>query len=150
MDIWARLLSELKITLGRTPFRDWPAMILLWLQLRRLTTALDTLFTAWREGSLPAQPQPAPPVADPAPASPRIEAKPRAAKRRAPAVRRQAITPAATASATPVAAPARAQPPPRARPAPQPPQTAAILPRALSKNCDNLERWQHRALFVTI
>ncbi len=56
MNVWAHLLSELKITLARTPFRDWPALILVWLQLRHLTACLDDLFTAWRAGTLPPQP----------------------------------------------------------------------------------------------
>ncbi len=64
MNIWAQLLSELKITLARTPFRDWPAMFMLWLHLRRLTQCLETLFTAWQAGTLPPAP-PAPPEAAP-------------------------------------------------------------------------------------
>ena len=74
MNPFGRLLTELKGTIAE---RMWGtcAQILLWLQLRRLTTALDQLFTAWRDGTLPPQPAPAPPPAPsvqmPSPRAPR-------------------------------------------------------------------------------
>ena len=121
MNHWARILSELKITLARTPFRDWPAVILLWLHLRRLTEALDTLFTAWREGTLaapqptpaatPASPTPAPlgaPAVTPARTPARREPSPRRIITRTPGAPAPAvITPRATPARTPRFAPVR-------------------------------------------
>ncbi len=75
MKTFGSLITGLKGTIA-IPWRSFasvPALILFWLQLRRLTAALDDLFNAWRAGDLPpqqsaaAEPAPAPvrtPVAD--------------------------------------------------------------------------------------
>ncbi len=84
MNHWARIISELKMTLRGIPFRDWPAMILLWLQLKHLAEALDTLFSAWRSGTLPAAPEPAAIVPEPAPACAPRRSSPTARPYRAP------------------------------------------------------------------
>ncbi len=63
MNAWARLLTSLHGTVATTASK-----ILFWLTLRRLTAALDELFTAWRNGELPPLPQPAPAAAESAPA----------------------------------------------------------------------------------
>ncbi len=106
MNTWAHIFSGLKGTLA-TPWRSFasvPALILFWLQLRRLTTALDTLFTAWRDGTLP--PPPAAPAARPAsnqdaprPRTPssRPKSAPRARQPRAAAPRRERRAPRAPA-----------------------------------------------------
>ncbi len=97
MNRFGRLLTELKGTIAE---RTWSAcaLILLWLQLKRLTTALDTLFTAWRNGELPAPP-PAAQAPEPVPHTrPRAPSSPCAQPRirtRAPAPRPQTRTPRA-------------------------------------------------------
>ncbi len=66
MNTWARIISELKIANATTLWRacaSVPAMLLFWFQLRRLATALDSLFTAWKAGALP------PPASAPVPSS---------------------------------------------------------------------------------
>ncbi len=79
MNTFTRILTGLK---GTGTLRAWetcvslPAMILLWWQLRRLATALDTLFAAWRAGILPLPAQPAPAVAQPNQDEPRAPAAP--------------------------------------------------------------------------
>ena len=147
MNHWARILSELKITLARTPFRDWPAVILLWLHLRRLTEALDTLFTAWREGALP--PPPAQPTLEVAAIPPRAPAAPKPRPARTPSYPRapRAAAPAATPVPT-AAAPARRRTPTWAHLAPQPARPA--LPPPQSKNCDILAIPLTHALYVPI
>ena len=140
MNIWARILSELKIPLARIPFRDWPAMILLWLHLRRLTTALETLFTAWQSGTLPPPVQPAPPAVKSTPPRTRAQAAPRI-RTRAPRVR-------PTVASTPV--------PHRVR-ADTPRATDVVMPRAHpGAPCTSIQKMRHSlqrrncALFITL
>ena len=52
MNAWDRLLTSLHGTLATTASK-----ILFWLTFRRLVTALDELFTAWRNGELPPPPR---------------------------------------------------------------------------------------------
>ncbi len=70
--------SPLPFLKGLSASRAWgncvhfSALLLLWLQLRRLLGTLDQMFTAWRNGELP----PPPPVPAPVP----TPARPRAAR----------------------------------------------------------------------
>ncbi len=103
MNIFTRTLTELKGPTA-TPARHWraawetcasiPALILVWLHLRRLSAVLEEMFNAWRRGDLPPAPQPQPARRDPAPEpSPRTAApRPNSAPR--PRAKRPRRTPA--------------------------------------------------------
>ena len=96
-----------------------PAALLFWAQLRQLAASLDTLFTAWRDGTLPPPPRapihPTPePVRAPRASSRRAPASPRA-PRRAPHKAQAQPAPSPQARAIPSApriSPLRAQSPP--------------------------------------
>ncbi len=81
MNIFGRILTELKGTITTNAWEKCasvPALILFWWHLRRLTAALDSLFAAWRAGTLPLPAQPAISAAQPAPDRPPATAPSRA------------------------------------------------------------------------
>ncbi len=126
MESLKQLLTELKGTIA-SPWRSFaslPARLLLWLQLRQLVTALDSLFTAWREGSLPPLSQPATPAV---PA--RAAASAPVAKSAAHSAPRQRRAPRARRDSTRPAQPRRAQRPSIAAPPQDPRISRSIAPR---------------------
>ena len=123
MNRFGRLLTELKGTIAERTW-DTCALILLWLHLRRLTSVLDALFTAWRAGTLPVPPQPAPAQAEPAPAVP-----PTRAPRPYSARPRQRRTPRASNALQARPAPTQSTPPQPHHP-PQPLRQPNPAPRA--------------------
>ncbi len=149
MIVFGRTLPDLKTIIATVASRDWaaiPALILFWLQLRRLTTCLDEMFAAWRSGALPPQPtQPLAPATSPIPPA---ATRPRAVSRHAAMPRRRTRAPRpAQARSTGAARPRQVWPPP-AHSVPFPARIA--VPRLLSKKCDILARTPHCAHIIAL
>ncbi len=151
MNTWAHIISGLKGTFA-TPWRSCariPELLLFWLTLKRLTTALDTLFTAWREGTLPPPPAPAATRAAPKPPCPAANTPHRATPR----IRKSQARPAQARMrpAPGILLPAAPRVPPAAAPSPaDPPGTPSTAQTGQSHFLDILETMHLHALFVTI
>ncbi len=145
MNIIARTLSTLK---GPIAAGVWEtcALILFWLQVRRLTAALDDLFNAWRAGTLPMPPQPA---AIPVPARvvtptaklPRARTAPRRITPRMPTTR-----PAQAPKAPRATRPRMPAPPPAIAPPPSPQPCVCVR----LKIATSLPVSENRVHFVTL